>query len=110
MELLGYLYEKPEDKIPANGRPITRDLMSRGYVQKNNVEGEPLWYVKRAKVWIYVNVNGEMKKFDIYSNIMSIYPDRKKMTPKLAQDVIFQIMSGDVEFILQHGDPWLIRK
>ena len=110
MEVLGFFYEKAEDKIPANGYPITQDLLNKGYVQKDNIDGEPRWYVKRSKVWIILEINGGWKKFDIYNNIMAIYPGRQRITLKLAQEAIFDIINGKVNLIFRDGKPFLVKR
>ncbi len=103
MELLGFIYDKPAEKISANGYPISRELLDKGYIQKNNSEGIPRWYVKPAKVWIYLEVDGVRKRYNIYENIMAIYPDRQRISVKLAQTVLAQIITGKIELYLVDG-------
>lgn len=110
MELLGFFYEKSDVKIHANGRPITQELINQGFTQKNNSKGIPRWYVKPNKVWIVIEIDGVRKKFNIYNNILAIYPERKRMTLKLAQDVIASIIAGNIELILVNDKPRLIRR
>ena len=110
MELVGFFYDNREDKIEANGHPIPQSLVQKGYVQKNNANGEPRWYVMPIKVIIIMEINGENHKFNIYSNIMSIYPDRSRMSLKLAQEVIVRIINGDIEVTMRNGKPFLVEK
>lgn len=110
MIILGYYYEQFKNKIHANGRPISRELINQGYTQKNNAEGIPRWYVKPNKVWILVQVDGERTKYNIYDNILYLYPERKRITLKLAHEVMCEILSGKIEFVLVNGKPHLIRK
>lgn len=110
MELLGFFYEKAAEKLPANGRQIPRELLDKGYIQKNNSEGEPRWFVKPCKVWIIVSVSGERKKFNIYDNIRAIYPERKRITLSFAQRVICQMIDGHIILELRDGKPFLIKK
>lgn len=109
MELLGFFYEKSEDKIAANGFPIPRNLLKDGYVQKDDSDGNPVWYVKPSKVWVSVEINGIRKKFNIYNNIMALYPERQRMTLKLAQDVIALIIAGKIELALRNGNLFLVK-
>ena len=110
MELLGFFYEKSEEKIHANGHPISRELLKKGYTQKNNSNGVPRWYVKPNKVWVVLEINGERQKFNIYDNIMAISPGRERMPLKLAQDTICAILSGNIELVLRDSKPYLIRR
>ena len=110
MELLGFYYEKSDIKIHANGHPISQELRNQGYVQKNNSNGYPRWYVKPNKVWILVEIDGKQRKFNIAHNILAIYPERQRMTLKLAQDTFCLMVAGDIEFTLKDGAPYLIRK
>ena len=110
MELLGFYYEKSDIKIHANGHPLPHYLRDQGYVQKNNSDGIPRWYVKPNKVWLLVEIDGQLKKFNIAHNILAIYPERHRVTLKLAQDTICLIIAGKIEFSLKDGIPYLIRK
>ena len=107
MEVLGFFYERAEEKIPANGRPISRELTSKGYVQKNNTDGVPSYYVKPCKVWLYVEINGTRRKFNIAGNILAIHPERQKLSLKLAQDTVVDILNGDIDVTLKNGSPFL---
>ena len=109
MEVLGFFYEKSEDKIPANSRPITRELLNRGYVQKNNSKGEPRWFVKPCKVWLYMEINGTRRKFNIAGNILAIHPDRERISLKLVQETMVAIFNGDIDVILRNGAPFLMK-
>ena len=109
MEVLGFFYERAEEKIPANGRPISRELTSKGYVQKNNTDGVPSYYVKPCKVWLYVEINGTRRKFNIAGNILAIHPERQKLSLKLVQDTMANILNGDIDVTLRNGAPYLIK-
>ena len=108
MEILGFKYEK-SDRIEAKGHPISRGLRDKGYTQINNLYGDPQYYVRPCRVWLFVLNNGKEEKWDIYSNIMAIYPNRQKMSLKLAQDVVFQIIAGTISFTIKKGKPFLIK-
>ena len=109
MELVGFQYVR-EDKLEANGWPISPELKAKGYVQKDNADGIPRWYVMPNKVLILVEDGKKRTKYDIYKNIMSIYPERKNMSLRLAQEVIIVIMNGTIELTFKNGEPYLIKK
>jgi len=110
MELLGFYYEKAAEKLSAEGKPISRELLEKGYVQKDNYAGVPRWYVKPCKVWVVTEVNGVRKNFNIYDNIRAIYPERKRITLQFARQVICQIIDGRIELVLRDGKPFLKKK
>lgn len=110
MELMGFFYDNSEEKIEANGYPIPRHLAEKGYVQKNNADGVPRWYVMPNKVMIILNINGTNRKFNIYNNVMALYPNRSRISLKLAQEVIARIIQGNIEVTMKDGKPFLIEK
>lgn len=110
MELLGFYYDSRTDKIEAKGRPISQELLAKGYVQKDNADGIPRWYVMPNKVWIILRINGKEQKYNIYTNIMAIYPERSRISLKLALEVISKIMSGEINVEMKDGAPFLVRK
>lgn len=105
-ELVGFQYIR-EEKIDAHGYSISPELKAKGYVQKNNADGYPRWYVMPNKVLILIEKDGRRQKYDIYKNIMILYPERQKMSLKLAQEVIARIINGDIELMLVDGQPFL---
>ena len=107
MELLGFYYDTRTDKIEANGYPIPKELVKKGYVQKNNANGEPRWYVMTNKVWIIVLNNGKEQKYNMYTNIMAIYPRRERISLKLVQEVISRILNGEIVIKIIDGKPFL---
>ena len=107
MDVLGFYYDTRTDKIDAKGYPIPDSLLAKGYVQKNNSDGVPRWYVMPNKVWILLLINGKREKFDIYTNIMAIYPERERISLKLAQEVMLRIFKGEIIVQLEDGKPFL---
>ncbi|MBR2290087.1 MAG: hypothetical protein IJ867_05770 [Clostridia bacterium] len=107
MELMGFYYDNKEYKLPANGCPIPKELSDKGYVQKNNSEGVPRWYVKPNRVFILLNINGENQKFDIYSNIMALHPNRVNISLKLVHEVMAKILCGKILIEMKDGKPFL---
>ena len=108
MDILGFYYEQNLNKLHANGRPISRELKNEGYVQKDNREGVPRWYVKPNKVWLIVRNDGVRKNYDITLNILAIYPERQRVTLKLAQETVAKILTGEITFAIVNNKPYLL--
>ena len=96
MQLKGFYYDTRTERIEANGYPIPEELKKKGYVQKNNYEGVPRWYVMPNKVWAIFDDEGTERKFNIYSYIMDSHPSRKRISLKLVQEVIMDILEGKI--------------
>ena len=112
MELKGFYYDNSAEKIDANGYPIPQYLVDQGYSQRNDANGYPRWYVPRIKVIVIVDENGVERKFDIYNNIMALYPERKMISLKLVHEVIKMIIEGDILIVRVEGKPflWKVKK
>ena len=110
IKLIGFMYEESE-QIEINRYTTMPNWEEKGYSIVYSSNGSPRYYVRSYKVWIYVVHNGKKKKYDIYGNIMAIYPDRKIMSLELAQSVIAKIITGEIELTFRIEDnPYLIRK
>lgn len=104
------MYEESE-QIEINRYTVIPDWKAKGYSIVYNSNGSPRHYVRPCKVWIYVKRNGKIMKYDIYGNIMAIYPERKNMSLELAQSVISKIITGEIDLTFRIEDkPYLVRK
>ena len=107
MELFGFFYEHSDEKIPAEGKPRSRELIRQGFVQKNNAKGEPRWYVKPNMVWFLVELDGKIVKFNVYSQILDLYPERQRISLRLAQEVVEQVLKGKITINYKNGNLYL---
>ena len=111
MEIKGFYYDNTQDAIRAYGAPIPQSLTEKGYTQKNDRNGVPAWYVVPCKVKVCIkNDDGKQKNYDIYSNIMALYPERKQISLKLAHEVWAKILTGDIILELREDQPYLTVK
>ena len=109
-DLVGFHYDNSGERIEAHGYNIPKSLLDKGYVQKNDSDGVPRWYVCPCKVYIILDVKGQNRKYDVYKNIMALYPDRTRISLKLAHEVIKRIINGDIIVEFKEGKPFFYEK